>query len=651
MIKSPFQSQKWEYSDTEPIIWIPSKFHELEEQKNIYLSGIRGCGKTTLLMSLEWKLRIKNQSIQDQLEGHHPLSKKYIGLYLSSPDIIGDVFNDWNPKKGHRSALKNEISRAQYYSLFIEYEILQLLIGALEGLYEKNILSYSLNDEISVAKKILRQRNEIEKHFSTETEKVLLGDIKAYFQVQHEKIRYYASNCVPVANYDDFPSLQMGELLQQITPILLELCEKDNVHNDDATWSIKICIDQAESFSHYQQKVLNTILVVTSRCKCISFVIASLEGGIDINSTYIPRHSLTDADRTHFPFEKIYELPGKFDEFVTNVASLRIKYEFKINNVQLNLKKILGEWSLNELLDSKLRYSQNQKVKQFIIRSKEFKENIRKLKTSSHQNSRYSSIDDDIPSYYETYIFEKLNYQLPTEYSEYRRFSSNRLRKRNVAAALCLCKEFNQSFPYAGYNILIDMSDNCIRHFLKQMNEIYLNESKQPEIFIKSHVSIANQNAALTRASDLLYKGIGELGGRYPTEVTNLIEAVARLTAMLQTQYKNLSGLTTPERGIFEVDLSKIESIKEREELAEIFLIARDNLFINVIGSTEDDISTKKIEFRIVSLFAPKFGFSYREPLYTVKIDANLLLKICKEKDGDIRKEIIDSIMKTGKLR
>jgi hypothetical protein len=643
-IKSPFQSQKWEY-ETEHIIWLPPNISELESKKNIYISGIRGSGKTTLLRSLEWDQRINNKSIKDQLKNIHPFIKKYIGIYLYTPFNICEGFDDWIPKNKPLKSKDLEKLRSLYFSIFIEYEILQLAINAIEGLYAKDILNYTFEDEIKIVKKIIDKRNEVKNYFSNVSNDILLGDIKSYFQSQHEKIRRFANFNFPVPDSEEFPSLQKGELISQLVPIILELCTKNKIEDSDSPklWSLKICIDEAQSYSKYQQKVLNTFIIVTQKSECISFVIASLEGMMDIHSSYIPRHYLGDADRTHYRLSEFIETSTTFNDFVTNVTNLRIKYLLN-SDVSINIKKILGYWNINYLLDIQLKKSKNEKVINFIKKAKKLFIHINKLQNNIGKSESFS-----VWPYYETYLIEKLSLKIPTNEKELRQFYSGHFRKKEIGAALCLCREFNQTFLYAGYDMVMNMSDGCIRHFFKQMHSIYLLVNKKPDVFIKSTIPIEIQNKALIKASNQLFDDIDKHSEGLPDELIKLVNSLGSIIRDVQTNFRDLSTLKTPERGKIKIDLSKMESKDDKEELLEILAISQDNLFIIKESKIELKDETKKVIFRLVNLFGPKFQFSYRKPLYELPIDGNILIKICNEKDEGKRRRLMLTVERPEK--
>jgi len=668
-VRSPFQYQRWE-SDEEHIIWLPPEFNEWEGKRCVYITGLRGTGKTTLLKGLEWEQKLTNDSLKDKLNGN-PFKKRYIGVYLSMPDFIAEDFINFPPKINGSNDIQWIEEKARVYSLYIEYQILQLFIEAIQGLRGENILKFLPKQEVEVVKKIISERPEIKIFLPEDTNEICLNDLKLCFKQMHESIRFYANERVSLPKRM-FPVLQMGKMLEEIVGIIIDFLYKSESTNDNSEnikikrWTLKACIDQFESLDSYQQKAINT-MVARQETGDVSFAIASLYGKIDINSTYIPQHPLTDADRKHYNLEKIYQSRAKFHELITSVTNLRFQ-KFTCNqDISIDLKYILGEWDINAILYLVLKNSENKKAMELIKRAKV---NIGidffdfKRKNLPFHQFEDVSIDEEnldgmlpekqefnfeIPPLYQTYLVEKLKLKLPHEESEIYEIKSQKsaeIRKKMAAAMVCLCKEYGIKVPYAGYYMVISMSDQCIRDFLRQMHEIYIAENTLPEKFIKQPVNIKKQIEAIRIASETRYTGISHYTPYYVSEVQNLVNSLGQITSEIQSAYKDPSSLKTIEKGRFVIDLSKMTSKKNKDQLKKILNIAEDSHYIKVYEDESDD---KIIKFRLHRLFAPKFGFSYRGAYSDVSMQKNNfendLLNLCTNKDERERKKIINSII------
>lgn len=670
--RSPFQYNRWE-TDDEHIIWLPPEFLEWERKRCVYITGSRGSGKTTLLRGFEWHERLCNASLKEQLHPY-PFAKRYIGVYLSMPDYITKRFINWPPRRNDMDDSQWEEEKARVYSLYLEYQILQLFIEAIQGLRGKKILKFFPEHELKTVEEILSERPEIKEFLSEETNETRLNDLRLCFKRMHEKIRFCAIKGMELQPEKGYPALQMGRMLDEIVSMLLELCSKGEELRDDgesegmSNWTLKVCIDQIESPEQYQQKAINTIVArqVTGNT---SFAIASLSGSIDINATYIPHHPLTDADRAHYSLEEVYSKETKFREFVTAVTDLRFKKFTGKNDISVDLKNLIGEWDINALLQPVLKSSENKKVREFIKRAeenigikffdfkrkelplKQLEETTPEEKVSNEEQldeflPEEQRIDPEIPPFYQTYLLEKLKLKLPHEESELykiRAQKSREIRKKMVAATLCLCKEYDLSVPYAGYYMVWRMSDQCIRDFLRQMHEIYLAENTSAEKFVKRQVNPKKQNDAIRKASENRYKGISNETPHQISEVKRLVDSLGKITAEVQSAYKDTSSLKTVEKGRFYVDYSRMKSEEDMESLKDIIDIARDGHCIKMLGNFSNDDT--RVLFRLHRLFAPKFEFSYRGAYSNVSIKGDDLLKLCKEKDDQKCKKIINKII------
>jgi hypothetical protein len=668
-MRSPFQYQRWE-SDDEHIIWLPPEFEEWEGKRSVYITGLRGTGKTTLLKGLEWSERLTNDSLKDQINGD-PLEKRYIGVYLTMPDYISKDFINYPPRKDEINEIHWNEEKARIFCLYIEYQILQLFIWAIQGLRGKNILKYFPKQEVEIVKEILFDRPEIKKYFSDEKNEITLNDLRLYFKLMHENIRLYANEEIKLPK-GTYPVLQMGKLVEEIVGFLINfLYISEKLHNNENTkfkhWTLKVCIDQFESLEHYQQKSINT-MVARQGTGNVSFAIASLYGSIDIDSTFIPQHYLECADRVHYNLEKIYSNRTKFHELITSVTNLRFKKFTGINNVSIDLKYLLGEWDINAILFFVFRNSENKKTIELIDRARknigikffdfkrknlplyQFEDTNEEEKLDELIPEEKNNNHSNIPPLYQTYLVEKLNLKLPHEESEMYEIKAQKsaeIRKKMAAAMICLCKEYGiKKVPYAGYYMVISMSDQCIRDFLRQMHEIFIIENISAEKFIEKQINIKNQIQALHNASERRYSGIRNYTPYCVSEVFNLVDSLGKITSDIQSAYKDPSSLRNTEKGRFIIDFSYMDSEEDKKHLKAILNIARDSHYIKIYEDYSDDL---RIKFRLHRLFAPRFGYSYRGAYSDVSIKkdrfGNTLYKLCTSKDKNERDKIINKLV------
>lgn len=669
--RSPFQYNRWE-TDEDHLIWLPPEFPEWEKKRCVFITGSRGSGKTTLLKGFEWYQRLYNKSLRNQL-GPDPFEKSYIGVYLNMLDFITAHFINWPARKDNTNDVQWEEENARVFSLYMEYQILQLLTRAIQGLRGEQILEFSIREEREAASRILLERPETKIWLPEDITDPRLGDLRLCFKKMNENIRACAIRGNDLQPGNGYPTLQMGKMLEEAAGILLGLCSQRgsdmgvNTKKNSRKWTMKVCIDQAESPEHYQQKAINT-MIARQETGEVSFAIASLEGRIDIGGTYIPRHPLTDADRMHQSLDEIYEKSSRFHEFITAVSELRFEKSIGKEDVTVDLRNVLGEWDINSLLYPKLKKSESEEVRNFIEKAKENRgirffdfrrrnlplQQLESFETEERKDN-LEELSEFLPEdkeeeggpgifpFYQTYLVKKLNLRLPHEESEeyeIRAQKSREIRKKMVAAMLCLCREFNCKIPYGGYYMVISLSDSCIRDFLRQMHEIYLIEGSTAEDFVKKRVNPLKQEKAIHNASNSRYAGISTTAPYHVLEVRNLIESLGKITAEIQSAYFDQSSLKTIEKGRFNVKYSSMKEDDSRN-LRDILSIAKDCHYIKIIGNIDNE---REILFRLHRLFAPHFGFSYRGAYSNVALDGEDLLRLCTEKNERERQKIINNV-------
>ncbi len=210
--------------------------------------------------------------------------------------------------------------------------------------------------------------------------------------------------------------------------------------------------------------------------------------------------------------------------------------------------------------------------------------------------------------------------------------------KKIVSAMLSLLFETKGTtdyrMPYAGYKIVINMSDSNIRDYLRQMRFIYEKSSYKVEKFLENTTSIDDQEIGVLTASKFKYNEI-ERGSSFAIEIKNLVHFLGNFTHILQTNSPN--ALITTEKGTYIINYSALSSVEEKQILQKIvFTASVRKYYIKVIDEKEDpkDQSIVLQKIRLHKLFAPLFNFSYRAtdvgPRYELELDRKILLNICE---------------------
>lgn len=664
--RSPFENQRWEL-ESPHIIWLPPRFNEWESRKCVYFTGSRGTGKTTLLKGFEWYQRLNNKSIEEQLISD-PFAEKYIGIYLLMTDLLSTKFNNWPPSRKGMDTFDLENESARLFCLFLEYHILQLSINAILELKSKNILKFRPSDEKYTARSIFQICPEIA-GFIDKKDEFGLMELGLAFNDMHKLIVRHAIYKKDINIELNLPVSQMGKALENVSSLLIDLCMANEIKTS-TRWFFKICIDQAESLEYYQQKAINTMVGALGTSD-VSFAIAFLSGSNEMSKNYLPNHALTEADRIVVSLEDVYSSRRDFLNFVTKVTELRIKRILATNEISFDLKKILGDYDLNYLIyNISFKNSESESVRSFIAKSSKHIYRELFIENEEYESDQLSSfckdeisadcdmkdsteieqyipsdIKSNIPPLYQIYLVDKLKTDLngvEDDRRKIRAIKSKIFRKKMVAAMLCLCNEYRVVIPFAGYKMILSMSDHCIRDYFRFMQEIFLAEKQSIENFINRTANETRQDRTIKKVSQSRYDNIESEIPFGVSQIRNMIDALGRITSNLQSNYKDPACLSSPERGRFQVSFADLRPEK-LEQIKNIIQLAIECHSIKII---EEDIYNKRLIFRLHRIFAPKYRYSYRGAIYNVPLDANDLLTLCLDNNNS---HIINRIISHNK--
>jgi hypothetical protein len=423
---------------------------------------------------------------------------------------------------------------------------------------------------------------------------------------------------------------------------LLDLC-----NTKSEKYIVKVCIDSIESLDNDLIKALNTL--VATHEEHTTFVFASTHEFIDTENTFVPDHPLTQDDRDVIVLQKFYD---DFPTFVEGVTELRFGKILGHTSFEVDIKKILGDYPLNRLLDYELKRTISIEYQNFALYvQNDFSKKWNRLLKSVGKE------EPKDPPYIEAYLTEKLDINLNKYFDKENEFSilqSSQYRKKQRSAMLCLCYDSDfprtLSVPYAGWRIVLGMSDSNIRDFIRQMKNIYEISPHRREKFLENTVSLEDQKKGIHAASETKYSEIGR-GSSYAIEISNMVQVLGNITHILQTTAQDALKIT--ERGTYIIDYLKLPTVEKRENLQKIIFTASVNkYYIKVVDVVlnPNDRSVVLQKIRLHRLFAPLFDFSYistntgRE--YELEINPNDLLEICDTPHKEDFRKIADRMSK-----
>jgi hypothetical protein len=241
---------------------------------------------------------------------------------------------------------------------------------------------------------------------------------------------------------------------------------------------------------------------------------------------------------------------------------------------------------------------------------------------------------------YQTYIINELNLSIPEAHDsrwERRAQESRELRKKMVAAYLCICRELNTEVRYAFSDMVLQMSDKCIRDFLCQLDEIYKESALPLGDFVKTCVPVSKQNVALKRASQNKKESILQSGVTEPLEIGRIIDGLARITAVIQSRPK-AKALKSSERGKFVLRTTDHELTAHANTFG-LIKEACEAGFLKMIES-----KGRKWQFRVHTSLAAFYCFSYRGAYYDTYLQLSDIESLQTTKDPEDFTKLVNKI-------
>lgn len=633
---SPFSNDRFEYEPKHLYYLHKELIDLLENLKPTYLVGSRGTGKTTLLKLLNWAERCNNESLKSQLMDE-AFSKKYIGVYFKFPLIPLQSFDHW--LKDYDDDIYCSV-----ITLLIDLNWLELISEAIRSLSLKEIIIIHKENELEFSNAILSDFSELFTKFLPPNEMLSLFNFsRAIKRIRNElinKARSRVTHFDPVIETSNFYLEYPGSFGRKIGMELIKLCnnnEKDNDENNlQSGWHFKICIDESERLTPKQSKVINTIIRITEWP--IYPIFSFVAKPADMTSTFIPNLTLQKADRQLIVLEeKIDDI--SFKKMAEGVGKVRVGDFLNDFNIIFDLSNMLGNLDINELLESILNISEKPYSKELLNYAKK----ISKLNLFSQKDQGKEDAKDKITQpIYQSYLIRKLNLEIPpiTQSNwQKRRQSSAEIRKRMVAAYLSICNEIKNEVRYSSADMLLQMCDKCIRDFLSQINEIFIQSNLLLNDFIKKRISHNIQDNALKEASRAKMASIPEKGISAPQEAGRIIDALAKITSMVQNDSNDTRHLKSNERGIFELSFNRPQN-EHYKEIFDLISASDEAGYIRILS-----INSMKWKFRVHTSLAAAYGFSYRGAYYPIRIELNDLHNIQKNHDENIRGKIIKNIV------
>ncbi|MGA8026638.1 MAG: hypothetical protein WB992_05790 [Bryobacteraceae bacterium] len=631
---SPFSLARFEYEPA-PLYYLPKKFNLLQELKPTYVIGSRGTGKTTLLNALNWEQQLTNEDLERQL-GASFIERKYVGVYLRAPRFQCDKFEAW--LSGQDSAIY-----AAIFSTYFDLAWLEVLASALAKLLARGTLLAPIQDEYSTTKLILSRFPELVVGISgpEDCSFMKFSDVVRRRREELEGLALWKSGSELSFLAQRYPLGHYGDFGRGAGAYFAEFCNRNTSvpeGGDGRSWHFKVCVDEAEYLSPFQRLVINTVVRLSS--VPVSYVVAYVRVPDDPSATLLPNMSLQQADRDVVELDFMSD--ADFQELAEGAATVRIKHHLNGPIETFQTHSVLGELNVNRLLLAILSTSENPRAKSLLDRARAHAVSpfFRVQPADAPNNRAPIDFERDPPPIYQTYLVERLSLTIPSpDTPEWKRRAqdSAEIRKRMVAAYLCLCAELKQAVRYGSAEMLFQMSDKCVRDYLNQMNEIFVDFGAPLQEFLRSIIPQNKQDRALKAAATKKRDFLPQSGISSPREAAALVDGLAALTARLQATPESDTALRSSERGIFTLYLDSLP--QDAKWLVRLISETAEAGYFKILSE-----EGKQIEFRVHCSLAAAYGFSYRGAYYKVGLAYRDLLAIIECKAD--RKERADVVAK-----
>ncbi|HFS7497181.1 hypothetical protein KPE82_08140 [Acinetobacter baumannii] len=504
-------------------------------RKSKFILGGKGTGKTHLLRHYSYstvKLREKNFQGLDLLK-----EKKYLGVFLRANSLDANRFQTKN---------QNEKTKWQtLFGIFLDLKLVDNLLEILIEIQEKSPHYYfndhdfieSLSDEIS------------DPNFDRISN---LIELKEWVKTETKKINKAVNNYAFTERLDITPSFSLGTLSIKIKDSL----NKWNSEFKDI--SLIYLIDEIENFSNIeQQEVIQTLIRYSEGMS--TFRISGRLYAIKTYSTI----GNGEENREESEFKKINldeclkNLGADYKYFAQNFITKRLIHKKLIlNESSFNIYNCFTNVNSNYYYNDFINYLEiDQKSNDFQF-LKKFKRTLQEVPTIIKKQDIDSICDllvSDFPlilqkhnilRFCKDFSIEKKPLEIAENIkltcTQYMHNEKNEFTKSyeesyshwNQNLLVQLCREWNKSCNYTGFETFIKMSSNNPRNLLSILSATYDLAIFNDNDFINNlPLSIEDQNKAVFNNAKFIFEQDSNYGS--PSEIAK--KAVIRLATVLRT--------------------------------------------------------------------------------------------------------------------
>jgi len=601
--RNPFQPTKIEH-DNEPVFLLSDTARSIPSNfKNHYISGSRGSGKTTLLRSLSTIDISKSRILAKQ---YNRSQFDWFGIYIQFSKTLQTIVNRngrglLNFAQLDGDDIQLEQIEFSVFHIYFELSVFHSFLDDLRWMQSSGTLNLMRRQEREACAPILKRLGFEEEWPDFAALKECIATVLASFSslptaAALERLSGIVGAFLP------------GELLRKAGEIARQL--KGTLFRKDAPIRLMVLIDDAELLSDKQQAFLNTLGKTLEGD--IKFVVTYIAGLFNPNETILKDTVLKNDDFTLVDLDDStsYDFYG----FCNRVTDLRLRHFFDKSSGDgagslngFSLKRTLGEFSLNELIQASLVGSQSVKVERWRSQVEARKGELRQV-LNRRNWSKYSVEDGQFP-----FIEHELISLSGVKMADLKNLKeqdakSKTFDRKQVGALIYIYDRVlpNHNVPYAGSDIICQLATVNIRDYLDIMSAIFdvfmeqrvkdwssakgarptdLRAFAQPS----KPIAVDIQRRGVQRASDAKWEILDNFTISSGFNVPAFVLALGELTKNLQRPEEGRQFVSSADRGLLMYDPDRLDRILEtkgskvRSDRV-IQTLHRDG-FINVIST------------------------------------------------------------------
>ena len=633
-------------------IWVPPEASKVASTKACLISGLRGTGKTALLNCLD-VVGANRNNVRFLNPEDRP--KNCIGVYISILSEFTEflaIRTQETSKNLSEDGLVLSWLHAHWFRAYLLFTCLSRTLEIIDDCQRINVLSYNARQEGVFVDGFQELWG---RHFSSRDQRHSIRSILDCASVISKICMETRINSVRL-----YPE-RVAILLEQLEPIRFyrDFCrlisETNLLASPQVSHHIKISLDDVHRFGRNEQAILNGIIEVNAAP--VTWNLSYVTGGYDPSLSPDPSAPLTHHDIEHVDLNYVAN-PRGFRQLCQKLYNMRVGNEDMTqdpDSLDWGYGKVLSNPNVSILFNQLVQDTASVEFRNRLYNNLAYVTDVMEKKLGGPRLGRRQDRQSDKRRYlYHTYIFNVIFQGVREDFEKFINTRSeikidNYFRQKNVAALVCAANELGRQVPYAGKNVLIALSDGCIRDFLRILAILYDNASairqghprNTPDFFSPDEerpIPLDEQSKAFVEASRSYLEQAEYATDRVGRVLANILSAIGELTRLLQSKDRH-RALQLPERGRIRLNFAEATLLGDtthrigllREALSTGQNTGSIRILEGVARSRAGEPETNQVTFRLHRLIAPHYNYGSRGPQRAIYIPLINFIELAEE--------------------